>query len=225
MNPLNILPFAGNLGDTITNTVSSLLSKSNNNTDNININIKESDIRKGIETLSNAQSSLTKNNITFVSGAIPSMLWAMVVIIIFNFVIAPLLMGIFNIKIPYVELPEWYSSMCTTIVIGLFAKKAWDSTDISAGNFNKKSKYESENNTDIKNVAAKIAALSAKTGSIPTLKSEEPKSINILTNPEEIDDIAGDESTSETEIEKDINDPAYINKRINELAKKYNISK
>lgn len=104
--------------------------------------LRELDIRE-IEALSNVQSSWLSNNSMFVSGAIPSMLWVLVLVILFNFILTPLL-GAFGIVVPILDLPEWYSNMCSTIVLGLFAKKAWDNTDLTAGSFSKKSKYEVE---------------------------------------------------------------------------------
>ena len=214
MNLLNCIPF----GDKVLDTVTTLIGKSADNKDGTSIKIDEKDLKKGLDALTNAQKSLSKNNSMFVSGAIPSMLWAMVLIIVFNYVIAPLLMGLFNITIPSVALPEWYSSMCSTIVIGLFAKKAWDSADISAGSFVKKSKYDSENTTDIKNVAAKLMALTTAV-SAPAKKSTLDEELEAL------DEIGGTESEVEAEVETDINDPEYVQKRIDELGKKYGITK
>ena len=48
--------------------------------------------------------------------------------IFFNHVLAPLL-GKW-ITIPTLDLPAWYANLAGTIVLGLFGKKAWDSTDI-----------------------------------------------------------------------------------------------
>lgn len=214
MNLLNCIPF----GDKVLDTVTTLIGKSADNKDGTSIKIDEKDLKKGLDALTNAQKSLSKNNSMFVSGAIPSMLWAMVLIIVFNYVIAPLLMGLFNITIPSVALPEWYSSMCSTIVIGLFAKKAWDSADISAGSFVKKSKYDSENTTDIKNVAAKLMALT-------TAVSAPAKKSTLNEELEALDEIGGTESEVEAEVETDINDPEYVQKRIDELGKKYGITK
>lgn len=87
---------------------------------------------------------LNGNNSLFVSGAIPSLLWMLVIIMFFDFIMAPLISGIFNITINIVNIPEWYPSMCGTIILGLLAKKAYDSTDLSYGSFIKKSKRKSE---------------------------------------------------------------------------------
>ena len=88
---------------------------------------------------------LDSNASFFVSGAIPSILWVLVIVMLFNFIVFPLLNGTLGLAISFVEIPEWYSSMCSTIVLGLLAKKAWDGSQFSGKSFSKRSKYEIEN--------------------------------------------------------------------------------
>lgn len=149
--------------------------------------LRELDIRE-IEALSHVQSSWLSNNSMFVSGAIPSMLWVLVLVILFNFILTPLL-GAFGIVVPILDLPEWYSSMCSTIILGLFAKKAWDGTDLTAGSFSKKSKYELEaiSNSQSWNVTptkreevAEQQVIEKQTVSQPVVK-ETPKPVTITT--------------------------------------------
>lgn len=87
------------------------------------IRLRELDIRE-IEAKSSVQSAWMSNKSLFVAGAIPSMLWMVVLVIFFNYILSPLIEASFGVKIPVLDLPEWYSSMCSTIILGLFAKKA-----------------------------------------------------------------------------------------------------
>ena len=225
MNLLSLIPGLGNIISTVV--------KSPTEKAELEAKIKELDIRE-IEAKYDAQKTWMSNGSLFVSGAIPSMLWMLVLVIFFNFILSPLIQGIFGITIPYLNLPDWYSSMCSTIVLGLFAKKAWDSTDMTVGSFAKKSKYASEAETD-----SKIKSNSFEYNS----KTEEP---SCILNPE-IDnsnsnndihpiepELQHDEvdktppvkkSSSATSKKKtakgDINDPEYVKQRMEELEKKY----
>jgi hypothetical protein len=89
--------------------------------------MKELDIRE-LEARMGVQKAWLSNNSLFVSGAIPSVLWTVVVVIVFNHILAPLLKE--WITIPTLALPEWYANLAATIVLGLFGKKAWDSSEI-----------------------------------------------------------------------------------------------
>ena len=111
----------------------------------IEAKLKELDIRE-LEAKAQVQASWLSNKSLFVSGAIPSILWMMVIVIFFNFILAPIIQT-FGYTVPILDLPAWYAELCSTIVLGLFAKKAWDATDMSMGSMAKKSKYESEAET------------------------------------------------------------------------------
>ena len=87
------------------------------------IRLRELDIRE-IEAKSQAQSSWMNNQSLFVSGAIPSILWMVVIVVFFNYILSPLVTAIFGVTVPVLDLPDWYSDMCSTIILGLFTKKA-----------------------------------------------------------------------------------------------------
>ena len=133
-NFLNILTIIPELKDAV-NTVSSSTERKELKSKLKNINLN---------SLLSEQQSLLSSKSFFVSGAIPCILWTLVLVIIFNFIIFPIL-GAFGIIVSVVNLPEWYSSLCGTIVLGLLAKKAWDSSDLTAGSFSKKPKKENNN--------------------------------------------------------------------------------
>ena len=192
------------------------------------IRLKELEIRE-LESKSNVQSSWLSNGSLFVSGAIPSLLWMLVIVIFFNFILGPLLTGIFGITIPILDLPEWYASMCSTIILGLFAKKAYDSTDISYGSLVKKSKYESECETDRKKNKIKSDDIKNEKPPETVQYSVKPEieSANILpaNNDGAIDEEDGDSGIYISETENKYDDPEYINKRWNELIAERNSSK
>ncbi|MDR1874371.1 MAG: holin family protein [Synergistaceae bacterium] len=91
--------------------------------------MRELDIRE-IEARAGVQKAWLSNNSLFVSGAIPTILWMVSLVIFFNHILAPLFGG-FGIVVPTLELPPWYSSLAGTIVLGLLGKKAWDSTELN----------------------------------------------------------------------------------------------
>lgn len=64
------------------------------------------------------------------AGAIPCILWLLSAVVAFNHILAPLLMGL-GMKLPVLELPEYYTDLAGTIILGLFAKKAWDGSEIT----------------------------------------------------------------------------------------------
>ena len=188
------------------------------------IRLKELEIRE-LESKSNVQSSWLSNGSLFVSGAIPSLLWMLVIVIFFNFILGPLLSGIFNISIPILDLPEWYASMCSTIILGLFAKKAYDSTDLSYGSLVKKSKYEIESEIDHKNEVkreAKTNKAKKEKNELQTSFSVKPiDSSNVLpaNNDGAIDEEDGDLGIYTPKTENKYDDPEYINSRWEELIK------
>ena len=68
-----------------------------------------------------------------VAGAIPFLIWVGGLHLFVAYVLAPLLSP--WIVFTVFPLPDYYTSMLSTIVVGLFAKKAFDSADIHVGGF------------------------------------------------------------------------------------------
>ena len=100
--------------------------------------LEKLDIQQDIERLKVQQSWLS-NHSPFVAGAIPCILWLLSAVVAFNHIIAPLLMGL-GMNLPTLELPEYYTDLAGTIILGLFAKKAWDGSTIEK--LGKKAKTE-----------------------------------------------------------------------------------
>ena len=100
--------------------------------------LEKLDVQSDIERLKVQQSWLS-NHSPFVAGAIPCILWLLSAVVAFNHIIAPLLMGL-GMNLPTLELPEYYTDLAGTIILGLFAKKAWDGSTIEK--LGKKAKSE-----------------------------------------------------------------------------------
>lgn len=94
------------------------------------LRLREIDVRE-IEARLGVQKAWLSNQSIFVAGAIPTVLWMVSVVIFFNHILAPLLAH--WVTIPTLDLPQWYSQLAGTIVLGLFGKKAWDSSEIHWG--------------------------------------------------------------------------------------------
>ena len=94
------------------------------------IRLREIDVRE-VEARLGVQRAWLSNRSVFVAGAIPTVLWMVSLVIFFNHILAPLLAH--WVRIPTLDLPEWYSQLAGTIVLGLFGKKAWDSSEIHWG--------------------------------------------------------------------------------------------
>ena len=95
------------------------------------IRLREIDVRE-VEARLSVQRAWLSNQSVFVSGAIPAILWMIVGVAVFNYILVPLL-GSFGVSVPVLELPGAYYSLAETIVLGLFGKKAWDSSEIHWG--------------------------------------------------------------------------------------------
>ncbi len=95
------------------------------------IRLREIDVRE-VEARLSVQRAWLSNQSVFVSGAIPAILWMIVGVAVFNYIFVPLL-GSFGVSVPVLELPGAYYSLAETIVLGLFGKKAWDSSEIHWG--------------------------------------------------------------------------------------------
>lgn len=94
------------------------------------LRLREIDVQE-IEARLGVQKAWLSNQSIFVAGAIPTVLWMVSIVIFFNHILAPLLAH--WVTIPTLDLPEWYSQLAGTIVLGLFGKKAWDSSEIHWG--------------------------------------------------------------------------------------------
>lgn len=91
------------------------------------LRLREIDVRE-VEARLGVQKAWLSNQSVFVAGAIPTVLWMVSLVIFFNHILAPLLAH--WVQIPTLDLPAWYSQLAGTIVLGLFGKKAWDSSEI-----------------------------------------------------------------------------------------------
>ena len=94
------------------------------------LRLREIDVRE-VEARLGVQKAWLSNQSIFVAGAIPTVLWMVILVIFFNHILAPLLAH--WVQIPTLDLPAWYSQLAGTIVLGLFGKKAWDSAEIHWG--------------------------------------------------------------------------------------------
>ena len=94
------------------------------------LRLREIDVRE-VEARLGVQRAWLSNQSIFVAGAIPTVLWMVSLVIFFNHILAPLLAH--WVQIPTLDLPAWYSQLAGTIVLGLFGKKAWDSSEIHWG--------------------------------------------------------------------------------------------
>jgi len=71
------------------------------------------------------------NKSPYVAGAIPTILWMISLVILFNHIIAPLFSWGGGKPLPVLQLPPYYVDFGKTIIYALFAKKAYDSTEVS----------------------------------------------------------------------------------------------
>lgn len=95
------------------------------------LRLREIDVRE-VEARFGALRAWQSHRSLFVSGAIPAILWMIVGVAVFNYILVPLL-GSFGVSVPVLELPGAYYSLAETITLGLFGKKAWDSSEIHWG--------------------------------------------------------------------------------------------
>jgi len=111
-----------------------------NQAGNLKLELAKLDVQQEIEKY-RTQAAWLSNKSPLVAGAIPCILWMVSVVIFFNHILAPLLMAA-GLEIPTLELPAYYTDLAATIVLGLFAKKAWDTSDIHIGGFHSPRKQE-----------------------------------------------------------------------------------
>lgn len=135
MNVLDAIPVLGQLIDKIV--------PNPNQANELKIELAKLDMKRDIAKL-DVQKAWLSNKSPYVAGAIPTILWMVSFVILFNHVVAPLLSWGFQATVPVLELPGYYVDMASTIVIGLFVKKAWDNTDVKIGGFRSPVKSEIE---------------------------------------------------------------------------------
>lgn len=126
MNILEVVPILGQLIDKVV--------PNPNQANELKIELAKLDIKRDIAKL-DVQKAWLSNKSPYVAGAIPTILWMVSFVILFNHVVAPLLSWGFQATVPVLELPGYYVDMASTIVVGLFVKKAWDNTDVKIGGF------------------------------------------------------------------------------------------
>ena len=111
-----------------------------NQAGNLKLELAKLDVQQEIEKY-RTQGAWLSNKSPLVAGAIPCILWMVSIVIAFNHILAPLLMAA-GLRLPTLELPAYYTDLAATIVLGLFAKKAWDSSDIKIGGVHSPMKRE-----------------------------------------------------------------------------------
>ena len=137
MNLLELLPSVGNILDKVITTPGEL--------EKIKMEMRKIDMSEVTARL-NVQKAWLGNKSPYVAGAIPTVIWMCCAVIAFNHIGAPLLSWLFSVvgwlfalfgasmppvpAIPTLELPDYYVQAMQTIVLGLFAKKAYDGTAI-----------------------------------------------------------------------------------------------
>jgi hypothetical protein len=125
MNVLDAIPVIGNLIDKV------ILNP--NEANNLKLELEKLEVQREIAK-HDVQKAWLSNKSPYVAGAIPTILWMVSGVIAFNHILAPLLMAI-GLNVPVLELPAYYTDLAGTIVLGLFAKKAWDSSELKVGGF------------------------------------------------------------------------------------------
>lgn len=124
MNLLDALPV---IGDIVGKVV-----KDPNQAEELKIELQKLELQKEIAR-HGAVSAWLSNKSPFVAGAIPTILWMVSVVVLFNHIMAPLFTWMTGRAVPVLDLPAYYTDMATSIVYALFIKKAWDSTDVNIG--------------------------------------------------------------------------------------------
>ncbi len=125
VNVLDAIPVIGNLIDKV------ILNP--NEANNLKLELEKLEVQRDIAK-HDVQKAWLGNKSPYVAGAIPTILWMVSGVIAFNHILAPLLMAI-GLNVPVLELPAYYTDLAGTIVLGLFAKKAWDSSEIKVGGY------------------------------------------------------------------------------------------
>lgn len=140
MNLLELLPGVSAILDKVITTPGEL--------EKIKMEMRKIDMSEVTARLG-VQKAWLGNKSPYVAGAIPTVIWMCCAVIAFNHIAAPLLSWLFSTvgwtaalcgasmppvpAIPTLELPDYYVQAMQTIVLGLFAKKAYDGTVIDTG--------------------------------------------------------------------------------------------
>lgn len=133
MNLLEALPI---LSDIVGKVV-----KNPNEAEELKLELQKLEIQKEVARHGAVQAWLS-NKSPFVAGAIPTILWMVSLVVLFNHILSPLFAWISGRGVPVLELPSYYTDMATSIVYALFIKKAWDSSDINIGGVHSPKKKE-----------------------------------------------------------------------------------
>lgn len=147
MNLLDAIPGIGKILDNVITSDEEL--------QNVKVLMRELDIRE-LETMTARQGAWLSNDSLFVSGAIPSLIWVYVLVIFFNFIIAPFVVA-FGIGVPELGLPDGFTGLVGTVVALLLGKKTFDANEIQIGTFKKPAR------NDEKVKAEAVIAKTAKT--------------------------------------------------------------
>lgn len=132
MNLLEAIPVIGQVIDKVI--------PNPNQANEIKLELAKLDIQRDIAKLE-VQKAWLSNKSWYVAGAIPTILWMVSVVIAFNHIVSPLLLAL-GVNVPVLELPPYYTDLAQTIILGLFAKKAFDASDIKVGGFHSPIKKE-----------------------------------------------------------------------------------
>lgn len=137
MNLLELLPSVGDILDKVVTTPGEL--------EKIKVEMRQIDMSE-ITARLEVQKAWLGNKSVYVAGAIPTVIWMACAVIAFNHIGAPVLTWLFSVVawfaalfgasmppmpvIPTLALPDYYVNAMQSIILGLFAKKAYDGTAI-----------------------------------------------------------------------------------------------
>lgn len=133
MNLLEALPI---LSDIVGKVV-----KDPNEAEELKLELQKLEIQKEIARHGAVQAWLS-NKSPYVAGAIPTILWMVSLVVLFNHVVSPLFAWMSGKLVPVLELPSYYTDMAVSIIYALFIKKAWDSADINVAGVHSPRKQE-----------------------------------------------------------------------------------
>ena len=158
-----------------------------------------------------ATSKMLGSNSFFVAGAIPSILWVLVVSVVNNYILMSWA-KVFGFAVPDVSLPSEYWSLVGWVVTGLLAKKAVDGNAFYSkdGSLLKPSRTDPACNTV-------VAANTVSQVATPQKAAATPSSRIIFDQDIPDDEVAVEPDANVTPT----NDPDYYNKRFEELTRKY----
>lgn len=204
MNVLDIIPGISEILDKTITTKGEL--------EELKIRLREVDVRE-VEARLAVQKSWMDNKSIFVAGAIPTILWMVSIVVLFNCVISPLLTPFIG-DMPVMELPGWYADLAGTVILGLFGKKVIDGNEIRwKGEVVKPAKHadEQEKAPEARPVPAERHDTAAAQKKPVAKKADKPKKANTPSP-----------AAPEPESKPDKYDtPESVDARIAELAEMY----